>query len=272
MQLDGRIITIEQIRPILAATKFNGGFQPKFPVFHNTSEPDIALYQSWMKRGSPTPEQWLKNLAGYYSGLGWNSMPHAFVLPDGRIGLGAPFNVKGTHSPSWNAVSIGVEHVGEFERETFVGTMLEKASVALFAEMCLRFNWSPADYVRGVKGIHFHKEDPNTTHRTCPGRNVDKPTFLHNVEAYMGEAIPADINAHVDVPMSSQTAVNTLSTMEATSVSWVQQMLNLRGAKLKVDGVAGVETKNAVREFQSAHGLVADGIAGPLTRMALKGS
>ena len=36
-----------------------------------------------------------------------------------------------------------------------------------------------------------------------------------------------------------------------------------------VDGDAGKLTKAAVVAFQKAHGLVADGIAGPLTRLAL---
>lgn len=208
MQLDGRIITQTQISAVLAATP-SSSFRPKFPVLHNTSEPDIKLYNSWMARGNPTPEQWLKNLAAYYRGLGWNSMPHAFILPDGRIGLGAPFSVQGTHSPSWNSRSIGIEMVGEFERETFVGTPTETAAIALFGELCKHYGWEPNIYVRGVSGIHFHKEDPGTTHKTCPGKNVDKALFVQHVMRYMGQpTVTADIKEHVVVPEKVQVAVN----------------------------------------------------------------
>lgn len=210
MNLDGRVITQAQIAAVLAVTP-TGSFRPKFPVLHNTSQPDIKLYNSWMARGNPSPEQWLKNLAAYYRGLGWASMPHAFILPDGRIGLGAPFSVQGTHSPSWNNRSIGIEMVGEFERETFDGTPTEAAAIVLFGELCKHFGWDPNVYVRGVSGIHFHKEDPSTTHKTCPGKNVNKTLFVQKVMHYMGQspgpiAAAPDVKEHINVPEKVQVA------------------------------------------------------------------
>lgn len=44
-----------------------------------------------------------------------------------------------------------------------------------------------------------------------------------------------------------------------------QTYLNRKGFKCKVDGIAGPETYNAVKQFQKAHGLVADGIVGVKT-------
>ena len=202
-------ITIDQIGPHLAAMKFDGSFHPRFPVLHNTSVPDMATYRKWIAAGRPTMAQWLQNLAAYYKSLGWNSMPHAFVLPDGTIGLGAPFNVRGTHTPSWNSVSIGVETLGEFERDIWAGTPTEKATIALFGELCKRLGWHPDQYVRGVRGIHFHKEDPNTTHKTCPGKHVEKAKFVQQVLAYMGDSVAAaeiDRNGHLDVPVHAQKA------------------------------------------------------------------
>ena len=166
MKLDGRVITADQIRGVLAATT-PSSFQPKYGVLHNTDSPDIALYHKWMTAGKPTPEQWGRNLASYYSGLGWNSMPHAFVLPDGRVLLGSPFNVQGTHSPSWNRISIGIEMVGNFDREAFAGTPTEKTAIALFGELCRHFDWEPDHYIRGVRGVHLHREDVATTHKNC---------------------------------------------------------------------------------------------------------
>lgn len=274
MNLDGRILTIDQLHDHLAAMEWTGTFRPKFPVLHNTSVPDIATYHKWIAAGRPTMEQWLKNLASYYAGLGWNSMPHAFILPDGRIGLGAPFNVRGTHTPSWNSISIGVETLGEFERDIWAGTQTEKAAVALFGELCKRLNWMPDQYARGVRGIHFHKEDPGTTHRTCPGKNVDKPRFVAQVLAYMGDSAAAfetDRNGHADAPIAAQTADTApLTKDQLTSTLWVQQRLVGKGAKLALDGVYGGETKKAVLAFQQQHPpLLVDGIAGPQTRLAL---
>lgn len=54
-------------------------------------------------------------------------------------------------------------------------------------------------------------------------------------------------------------------------VRWVQYALNKHGAHLVIDGIAGTKTINAVREFQIASGLVADGIVGEKTREKLKG-
>lgn len=266
MNLDGRIIRIDEIHPLLTSMQWNGSFQPKFPVLHNTSVPDQHTYEGWIRAGKPTMEQWLHNLASYYAGMGWNSMPHAFVLPDGTIGLGAPFNVKGTHTPSWNSFSIGIETLGEFERETWAGTALEKAAIALFGELCLRLNWMPDQYARGVRGIHFHKEDPGTTHRTCPGRNVDKPGFVSKVLSYMGDAPAAretDRNGHLnDIPAHVLAAdTGSMTKEQLTSWKWLEKRLVAKGFPATADGV---------KAFQQAHPpLLVDGRAGPLTRLAL---
>ncbi len=46
----------------------------------------------------------------------------------------------------------------------------------------------------------------------------------------------------------------------------LQRLLNeVSGAGLAVDGVMGAKTRAAIRAFQASRGLVADGIAGPLT-------
>jgi hypothetical protein len=53
-------------------------------------------------------------------------------------------------------------------------------------------------------------------------------------------------------------------------IRWVQQSLNqLDRAGLAVDGIAGPLTRNAVRAFQGRQGLVQDGVVGPLTEAAL---
>jgi lysozyme family protein len=54
---------------------------------------------------------------------------------------------------------------------------------------------------------------------------------------------------------------------------WIQLALNIvgvSGTPLTVDGSCGRMTRNAVRAFQSIHGLEIDGLAGPLTTAALE--
>jgi hypothetical protein len=52
---------------------------------------------------------------------------------------------------------------------------------------------------------------------------------------------------------------------------WLQNTLNRLGAspKLELDGIVGPATRNAVRAFQLAQGLVVDGLVGPATFAAL---
>jgi murein L,D-transpeptidase YcbB/YkuD len=55
-------------------------------------------------------------------------------------------------------------------------------------------------------------------------------------------------------------------------VKWLQTALNLIGAdpRLDVDGEYGPLTKEAVKQFQESHGLVADGWGGDVTHAALQ--
>lgn len=52
-------------------------------------------------------------------------------------------------------------------------------------------------------------------------------------------------------------------------VRWIQQRLVYWGWNLVVDGVRGIKTTTAIREFQKSQSLAADGIVGPKTRAAL---
>lgn len=282
MNIVGRKFTHAEFKAYLDSLKITPW--AKFVVVHNTSVPDIALYKTWEKREGKyknwSPEQWLKNLASYYSGQGWSSGPHLFIPPTSdTILVLSPLTARGTHSPSWNSFSIGVETVGEFEREAFADPTHNNLVIAL-AMLHKKFGFSPANYQRGVSGIHFHKEDPKTTHRTCPGKNLNKDRLVIDVVSAMnpvttGTTVPAKpVQDHThEVPVASQEAdTSKLNSVELMSVYWLQAALNLWSPSLRlvVNGARDTKTIEAIRLFQTSHGLITDNIGGPVTRVALK--
>ncbi len=286
MQVVARRFTHAQFKAYLDGLKIP--HWAKFVVVHNTSAPDIKLYtQDWMKRPPSkwTPEIWLRNLVSYYSGMGWSGGPHLFIPPqEDTILVLNSLLVPGVHSPSWNRFSIGVETVGEFEREAF-GDPTRHNLVAALAMLHEKLGLRPDGYSLGSSGLHFHKEDHATTHKTCPGRNIVKTDLVSRVLSEMGitpgiQKADEDIHTH-DVPLASQTAETAgMSAEELTSVKWLQAMLNRwnsahsgnMGGTLTVDGVRGPKTKGAVLSFQMAYStyITVDGIAGPVTRALLK--
>ena len=63
--------------------------------------------------------------------------------------------------------------------------------------------------------------------------------------------------------------INVKFNSRGNNVRWLQFELNRYGYRLVVDGIAGEKTITALKDFQSSHGLVADGICGIRTRAAL---
>ena len=66
--------------------------------------------------------------------------------------------------------------------------------------------------------------------------------------------------------------INVKFNSRGNNVRWLQVELNRYGYRLVVDGIAGEKTITALKDYQSSHELVADGICGPLTREKLKSS
>lgn len=180
-EIVGKSFTPDQFAAHVAGLKFNA-WRPRFCVVHNTSAPDTKTWQGWQARKPPiTDEKWMQNLVGYYRDEeGWNSGPHLFVTP-GAINVFSPLTGPGTHSPSWNAFTWGIETVGEFERDPFTGQVRDNLIAAL-AILHAAAGLQPRPYELGVRGLHFHKEDRATTHKSCPGRNMVKADLVAAVE------------------------------------------------------------------------------------------
>jgi hypothetical protein len=88
--------------------------------------------------------------------LGWSAGPHFFFT----LRLVAADRARRVHAVSFNAVSWGVECVGDFGREKFDGAVRDKY---------------------GVRRLHFRRDDPKTT-KTCPGKGVDKAALIKLVQ------------------------------------------------------------------------------------------
>ncbi len=174
--------TPEEFTAYVGTLQF-GIWQPQFVVVHNTSSPTLAQYHGFSDRGI-SGEQWLRNLVGYYRDqMGWSAGPHLFIGDD-KIWCFTPLTMPGVHSPSWNAVSWGIEMIGEYEVEPFDPDVRDNAVSALATLHTLR-GLDP-------QSIHFHKEDPKTTHKQCPGKNVDKYDLIARVTAAMAIASPGE--------------------------------------------------------------------------------
>jgi peptidoglycan hydrolase-like protein with peptidoglycan-binding domain/uncharacterized protein YdeI (BOF family) len=93
--------------------------------------------------------------------------------------------------------------------------------------------------------------------------NVNIGPFGLDVVSAASETAPAPTKTSTTTKTSSSSILRYGSKGEA--VKTLQTTLNNNGAKLKVDGIFGVKTLAAVKEFQKKNGLKVDGLVGPKT-------
>jgi hypothetical protein len=163
-----------------------GAWRPKFVVLHNTAIPKLADWHS------VPGEKRMLALEHYYRDIQkWSGGPHLFIADD-LIWAFTPLNLQGVHAPSWNAISWGVELVGDYLTETLSDGVKQNAISAL-ATLHSLVGLDPVT-------MHLHREDPLTTHKGCPGKNVSKPDFQGWVSARLlqihdGEHVPGAVVA-----------------------------------------------------------------------------
>jgi hypothetical protein len=145
-------------------------WSPSFVVLHNTSIPSIA------QRPNGFTSQHMINFCQYYSGMDWHAGPHAFVDQNG-VWIFSPLSAPGVHSPSFNRISWGIEQLGEFDNEPYdsgPGAAIRDNAVFLMAALHVKAGLDSHT-------LRFHKEDPKTTHKDCPGRNCQKEDVIQRV-------------------------------------------------------------------------------------------
>jgi len=151
-------------------------WRPAFMVLHNTAVPSLS------QRPNGFTKQHILNLEKFYRDeQGWKAGPHLFV-DDKQIWVFTPLTMSGTHSPSWNKSALGVEMLGDYDKDVFNsgrGLKVQQNTVSAFATLHAILGLNP-DHIR----LHF--EDPLTTHK-CPGKNVKKGDFIQAVKDELAE-------------------------------------------------------------------------------------
>lgn len=228
----------DEFAAYINSLSWNKGWKPAFPTLHNTGVPSL---KQWLAYSDAAEERWGASLNRYYQGKGWHSGPHLVCCPDYIWVLCDP-EQDGVSVSCWNRVTFGIEMVGDFragQDDPTTGDGLKVVENAIFAIATLskKLGWSVGTIVRGVGGLHFHRECTRDMH-ACPGDRIDKADIVKRVLAAMGET-PAPVKpvAAPPPPVPMQEAAATL--------------------------------REAVRTFQRSAGLAVDGDPGPMTRTVL---
>ena len=164
-------------------------WKPQFLTLHNTAEPNLAQWTHF-GLGKTDGFKRILNLNHYYKvEEGWHSGPHLFIAPD-LIWVACDLTANGVHASCYNSVSIGVEMVGDYARESFDsgdGAKVRDNAVAALAILHKALKIDP-------RTLHFHKECLKD-HHDCPGKNVVKADVIARVQAW-----PAAVAAPVAAP------------------------------------------------------------------------
>lgn len=189
------------------------------------------------------------------------------------------------HAPGANHNGLGFEHAG-FAAQTpqewndaYSQDLLE-LSAQLVAQKCEEYHipvvWlRAADLRAGRRGITGHAQVSDAFHRSDhhdPGPNFPIERYLALVKQHMGDAwVPLEEHKGKDKAPSQNPTLKRGDS--GYQVKRLQQLLVQRGFDPgAADGHFGAATLQAVISAQTAHGLEADGIAGPLTWQALLAS
>ncbi len=193
-----RAFSQEEFRKYVEALP-SSKWRPSMIVWHNTAAPSLA---QWIKSADADRANGLVpgitrigNLESFFkNNNGWSGCPHLFIAND-AIWVMNPLTAAGVHSPSWNSISFGIEHIGDFDVETDdsgAGLAVKNNGVFATAVLCEVFGIDPA------MRIMLHKQDPKTTH-DCPGHNmaIEKTAMISSVLDLMagGEHNSDDVGA-----------------------------------------------------------------------------
>ena len=225
----------------------------------------IVLHHAASKKCTPQQiHQW--HLQRGWSGLGY----HFFVRKDGTIYRGRPEDVVGAHATNYNAKSIGICFEGDFMVESVPKAQLE-AGKELVAYLKDKYK---------ISTVKAHRDLMATS---CPGvkfpfDEIANAKQKENLILSFQQAAQADGYKFAKYGCDGIYGNETAEAMKKCVVKkrdayqyknctkLVQKLLGI-----KVDGLCGNQTSEAIREFQKQQNLVADACCGPKTWEKLLG-
>jgi len=196
-----------------------------------------------------------RNIQQWHFDRGWIDTGQQFTISRGGYAMegrheslgalnGGTTHVRGAHTSGQNDVAVGIENEGTY---TSVGPpdALYNKLVDLCAYMCQQYAIS-TNYILGHR-------DFNATQ--CPG----------DVLYAELPQLRSDVNAKLGVTTTGRIWPTVFIGQIGERVKSVQYLLRQAGHSLTVDGDFGPVTESAVESFQSANGLVVDGVVGKNT-------
>ncbi len=163
----GRVWTPESLAQYLSTIK-----KPKWckaVTLHHTYDPSLA------QRPDGFLIRHIENLRDWYiSDKGWNAGPHLFIDEDQIFGM-CDLRKQGTHAKSFNRSAIGIEVLGNYDREdprSGRGLACWQNAAAAARVLLDWFGLAPSEDT-----ILFHCDDPETD-KSCPGTRVKKDWVL----------------------------------------------------------------------------------------------
>jgi len=157
-----RRLDLHEFRDYIASYNF-GAEKPNKLVIHHTWRP---THDKW------GGERSIEGLRRYYEGKGWPAGPHLFVADDG-IWLFSPMNKDGIHTSKLNSRSIGIEVVGDYDKEKWAGQTKYHA-LGVIKLLMLQIGI-------GRQSVYFHSD---VSTKTCPGKAITKSWLFSELDDF----------------------------------------------------------------------------------------
>ena len=207
----------------------------------NSDHDDIATIRSW-----------------HVDDRGWSDVGyHYFIRSDGTLQEGRPLERTPAAQTDDNAGTIAICLHG-LAAESFAGAQY-RALIRLAREI--------DGALEGDVTFHGHCE---VSAKSCPVFPYRAVLGLDGTGGMTGSPTDSpDFSGESPVATDDEPATLEV-TARGAAVRRLQRLLGEAGYSLKEDGLFGQATLAAVRAFQEANGLEADGIVGPLSWTALR--
>lgn len=205
---------------------------------------------------------------GSYAGsISWYQNPESNVSAhytirssDGEVTQSVRDADTAWHARNANSHSVGIEHEGYVDDASWFTDSMYRSSAALTKHLAAKHNIpKDRDHIVG------HVEVPGNDH-TDPGPHWDWDYYMELIDGDPGD--PGDPDDPVQLDFGSYDTVK--EGASGAQVKAVQHLLNENGQDAgEVDGEFGPATTAAVKAFQTAKKLSADGAVGQKTWTAL---